>query len=60
MPAPKEKANCEKEFAAAAAKLANEGFVNKAPAAVVQKIRDTHAAAVAKLQKIEESIAALN
>ena len=26
----------------------------------VQKIRDTHAAAGAKLQKIEESIAALN
>ncbi len=55
----KEKANCEKEIASAAAKLANEGFVSKAPAPVVQKIRDTHDAARAKLRKIEESIAAL-
>ncbi len=55
----REKANCEKEIASTAAKLANEGFVSKAPAPVVQKIRDTHAAAVAKLEKIEESIAAL-
>ena len=54
----REKANCEKEIASAAAKLANEGFVSKAPAPVVQKIRDTHDAARAKLQKIEESIAA--
>lgn len=55
----KERANCEKEIASAAAKLANEGFVGKAPAQVVQKIRDTHAAAQEKLAKIEESIAAL-
>ena len=55
----REKAGCEKEIASAAAKLANEGFVNKAPAAVVQKIRDTHAAAQAKLDKIEASIRAL-
>ena len=55
----REKANCEKEIASAAAKLANEGFVSKAPAPVVQKIRDTHDAARAKLQKIEESIVAL-
>ena len=46
-------------IASAAAKLANEGFVSKAPAPVVQKIRDTHDAARAKLRKIEESIAAL-
>ena len=55
----KEQANCEKEIASAAVKLANEGFVGKAPAQVVQKIRDTHAAAVEKLAKIKESIAAL-
>ncbi len=55
----KEKAACEKEIASAAAKLANEGFVNKAPAAVVQKIRDTHAAALAKMEKIEQSLADL-
>ena len=55
----KERANCEKEIASAAAKLDNEGFVSKAPAQVVQKIRDTHAAARERLAKIEESIAAL-
>ena len=55
----REKAKCEKEIAAAAAKLANENFVSKAPAAVVQKIRDTHDAAAAKLAKVEESIRAL-
>ena len=55
----REKAKCEKEIASAAVKLANEGFVSKAPAAVVQKIRDTHDAAVEKLAKVEESIRAL-
>lgn len=33
--------------------------MSKAPAAVVQKIRDTHDAAVEKLAKVEESIRAL-
>ena len=55
----KEKAGCEKEIASCEAKLNNEGFVSKAPDQVVQKIRDSYAAAKAKLAKIEESLAAL-
>lgn len=55
----KEKASCEKEIASCEAKLNNEGFVGKAPEQVVQKIRDSYAAAKAKLTKIEESLAAL-
>ena len=55
----KEKAGCEKEIASCEAKLNNEGFVGKAPDQVVQKIRDSYAAAKAKLAKIEESLAAL-
>ncbi|HJB39201.1 MAG TPA: valine--tRNA ligase [Candidatus Ruthenibacterium avium] len=55
----KEKAGCEKEIASCEAKLNNEGFVGKAPEQVVQKIRDSYAAAKAKLAKIEESLAAL-
>ena len=55
----KEKAGCEKEIASCEAKLNNEGFVGKAPEQVVQKIRDSCAAAKAKLAKIEESLAAL-
>ena len=55
----KEKAGCEKEIVSCEAKLNNEGFVGKAPEQVVQKIRDSYAAAKAKLAKIEESLAAL-
>lgn len=55
----KEKAGCEKEIASCEAKLNNEGFVGKAPEQVVQKIRDSYAAAKAKLAKIEESLAVL-
>ncbi len=55
----KEKAGCEKEISSCEAKLNNEGFVGKAPEQVVQKIRDSYAAAKAKLAKIEESLAAL-
>ena len=55
----KEKASCEKEIASCEAKLNNEGFVGKAPEQVVQKIRDSYAAAKAKLTKIKESLAAL-
>lgn len=38
------------------AKLSNEGFVNKAPAHIVEDMRQKHAAAAEKLAKIEESI----
>ena len=55
----KEKAQCEKELAGLAAKLANENFTAKAPAAVVDGIREKHAAVTAKLAKVEESIRAL-
>ncbi len=55
----KEKEKCEKELASMAAKLANEGFVSKAPAHIVQEMRQKHAAAGEKLAKIEQSIAAL-
>ena len=52
----KEKAQCEKEITSMAAKLSNEGFVNKAPAHIVEDMRQKHAAAAEKLAKIEESI----
>ena len=45
----KEKAQCEKEIASMAAKLSNEGFVNKAPAHIVEDMRQKHAAAAEKL-----------
>lgn len=37
----KEKAQCEKEIASMAAKLSNEGFVNKAPAHIVEDMRQS-------------------
>lgn len=55
----KEKAQCEKDIAMLGAKLANEGFVAKAPAPVVEDIRQKHAAAQEKLGKIEASLRAL-
>ena len=55
----KELQQCEKEIASFTAKLGNEGFVAKAPAQVVQGIRDKLAAAEAKKAKVEESIEAL-
>ena len=39
----KEKAQCEKEIASMAAKLSNEGFVNKAPAHIVEDMRQKSA-----------------
>ncbi len=55
----KEKAKCEKELSAMAAKLSNEGFTGKAPAHIVEEMRQKHAAAAEKLAKIEQSLAAL-
>lgn len=55
----KEWEQCEKEIAAFNGKLSNEGFVSKAPAQVVQGIRDKLAAAEAKKAKVEESLKAL-
>ncbi|WP_368234275.1 valine--tRNA ligase [Anaerotruncus rubiinfantis] len=53
-----EKAKVEKEIAAVNGKLANQGFVAKAPAAVVDAERAHLAKARERLAKIEESIAA--
>ena len=53
-----EKAKVEKEIAAVNGKLANQGFVAKAPAAVVDAERARLAKARERLAKIEESIAA--
>ncbi|RGX51743.1 valine--tRNA ligase [Anaerotruncus sp. AF02-27] len=53
-----EKAKVEKEIAAVNGKLANQGFVAKAPAAVVDAERARLAKAQERLAKIEESIAA--
>ncbi len=55
----KEKLACEKEIAFVAGKLANESFVAKAPAAVVDNERAKLAKAKERLEKIEESLAKL-
>ncbi|MDL2294560.1 valine--tRNA ligase [Ruminococcaceae bacterium OttesenSCG-928-D13] len=55
----KELAATEKEIASHSAKLANEGFVSKAPANVVQDIRDKLARAQEKQLRVRESIDAL-
>ncbi|NCC08495.1 MAG: valine--tRNA ligase [Clostridia bacterium] len=55
----KEKAQCEKDIAMLGSKLDNAGFMAKAPEKVVADIKEKHAAAVDKLAKIEQSIAAL-
>lgn len=55
----KEKQTVEKDIAMFDRQLANEGFVNKAPAKVVDEIRQKLANAKEKLAKIDESIAAL-
>ncbi len=55
----KEKAACEKDIAMLGGKLNNAGFMAKAPEKVVNEIKEKHAAASEKLQKIEESINAL-
>ncbi len=55
----KEKLACEKEISFVAGKLANESFVAKAPAAVVDNERAKLARAKERLEKIEESLAKL-
>jgi len=55
----KERAAAYKEREANAAKLANEAFVAKAPAAVVDKHRGRLAAAEADIARIEAALAAL-
>ena len=55
----KEKAGAEKEIGMFSRQLSNEGFVNKAPANVVEEIRRKLARAQEKLARVEESIAAL-
>ena len=55
----RELAACDKEIAAAGGKLANEGFVAKAPAAVVEAERARLAKAQDKKAHIEASIKAL-
>ncbi len=53
----KEKITCEKDINMLSGKLGNAGFMSKAPQKVVDEIKAKHEAAVAKLAKIEESIA---
>ena len=55
----KEKAGAEKEIGMFSRQLSNEGFVNKAPANVVEEIRQKLARAQEKLARVEESITAL-
>ena len=55
----KEKAAAEKEKAMFSRQLANPGFVNKAPANIVEEIRQKLARTEEKLARIEESLAAM-
>ena len=55
----KEKAGAEKEIAQFSHQLENEGFVSKAPAQVVEEIRQKLARAKEKLARVEQSIQGL-
>ncbi|MGI5148135.1 valine--tRNA ligase [Plantactinospora sp. CA-294935] len=55
----KDRAAAEKEIGQARAKLDNPAFLDKAPAPVVDKIRDRLAAAEADLERIAAALAAL-
>ena len=55
----KEKAGAEKEIAQFSRQLENEGFVSKAPAQVVEEIRQKLARAKEKLARVEQSIQGL-
>jgi valyl-tRNA synthetase len=53
----KEKAKAEKDLATVQRKLDSADFVGKAPAEVVQKARDQHAALTQKMDKIDQNLA---
>jgi valyl-tRNA synthetase len=55
----KDRAAAEKEIAQATAKLGNEGFLAKAPADVVGKLRDRLAVAQADIARIDDALARL-
>jgi valyl-tRNA synthetase len=55
----KDRAAADKEITQATAKLGNEGFLAKAPAEVVAKLRDRLAAAEADIERIDEALARL-
>ncbi|WP_020522310.1 valine--tRNA ligase [Catelliglobosispora koreensis] len=55
----KDRAAAEKEIAQATAKLGNEGFLAKAPADVVGKLRDRLAVAQADVARIDEALTRL-
>ncbi len=55
----KDRAAADKEITQAEAKLGNEGFLAKAPADVVAKLRDRLAAARADIVRIDEALARL-
>ena len=55
----KEMASCEREIAAVSGRLANEGFVSKAPAKVIELERQKLEKATERMEKIRESLAAL-
>lgn len=52
-------ASCEREIAAVSGRLANEGFVAKAPAKVIESERQKLEKATERMEKIRESLAAL-
>jgi valyl-tRNA synthetase len=56
----KDRAAAEKEITQAQAKLGNEGFLSKAPADVVAKLRDRLAVAEAEIVRIDEALARLS
>jgi len=56
----KDRAAAEKERDTNARKLANPAFTDKAPEAVVIKVRDRLAAAEADLERIDAALAALS
>lgn len=56
----KELESIKKQFDLAESKLANENFLSKAPAAVVQKVRDEYSVLKEKIRNISDMIASLS